>query len=65
MKNDTVESYIARVFPCEPPCDSFGVCDNCSNATLIRVGAEIQARQPDPSKVEIRTGLRPFEKEKK
>lgn len=25
-------------FPCEKPCDSFGVCDNCSDALLLRVG---------------------------
>lgn len=51
MKGDTVESYIARVFPCrklsDPPesCDSFGVCDNCCDAALIKAGAEIQSRQ--------------------
>jgi hypothetical protein len=48
-----VEAYIARVFPCRknevPPeaCDSYGVCDNCCDATLIRVGAEIQLREAD------------------
>lgn len=52
MKKDTVESYIKRVFPCETPCDSFGLCENCFDANLIRVGAEIQARQPDPSKID-------------
>lgn len=51
MKDDTVQLYIARVFPCRktctPPeaCDSYGVCDNCCDATLIRIGAELQSRQ--------------------
>jgi len=36
MENDTVESFIARIFPCKPPC---GVCENCCKARLIRVGA--------------------------
>ena len=52
MKGDTVESYIARVFPCEPPCDSYGICENCSEATLIRIGAELQAKQTDPAKLD-------------
>jgi hypothetical protein len=53
MKGDTVDSYIARVFPCRklssPPesCDSYGVCDNCCDAALIRAGSEIQSRQTD------------------
>ena len=37
-----IEEYILRVFPCQKPCDSFGVCDNCCNATLIRAGASIR-----------------------
>lgn len=37
----TVRDYIERVFPCEPPCDSWGVCDNCTDAGLICVGMEL------------------------
>lgn len=57
MKGDTVDSYIARVFPCrkfsDPPeaCDSWGVCDNCCDATLIRVGAELQRGHGDMKKI--------------
>jgi hypothetical protein len=46
-ENETIESYIAREFPCTPPCDSYAVCENCSDAFLIRVGAEIQKRQDE------------------
>ena len=37
-----VEKFIQDHFPCIPPCDSFGVCENCSEAKLIRIGAELQ-----------------------
>lgn len=26
------------MFPCTPPCDSFGVCDNCCEARIFDVG---------------------------
>ena len=42
-----VEEYILRVFPCQPPCDSLGSCDNCNDAILIRVGAEIQKKEDE------------------
>ena len=39
-----VEEYIKKNFPCEPPCDSYGICDNCCDATLIEVGGELATK---------------------
>lgn len=44
-KEDTVASYIARVFPCDGTCDSHGRCENCTEAILIHVGADIKGRE--------------------
>ncbi len=32
------QAYADRLFPCEKPCSSWGVCDNCSERLLFRVG---------------------------
>lgn len=32
------EAYVAKVFKCEPPCDSFGVCSNCCEAIVFGAG---------------------------
>lgn len=45
--SESVEEYIKRLFPCEKPCDSYGVCDNCSGASLIRVGASLASKDYD------------------
>ena len=38
--NETAEqdSWRNRVLRCEPPCDSFGICDNCHDAKVFDVG---------------------------
>lgn len=33
-----VERGARDLFPCNPPCDSHGVCDNCVDAKLVRIG---------------------------
>lgn len=30
--------YAARLFPCEPPCDSYGVCSNCIEQKIFFIG---------------------------
>jgi hypothetical protein len=32
------QAFHDRMFPCEPPCDSYGVCDNCCEANVFRAG---------------------------
>lgn len=32
------QTWLDKHLPCEPPCDSYGVCSNCSDAKLFRVG---------------------------
>lgn len=44
-KQETVAQFIARVLPCTGSCDHFGVCENCIEADLVRVGASIQSKQ--------------------
>lgn len=55
-KPKAVDKYIDRVFPCEPPCDSFGVCENCCTATKIRAGESL-ARKEFPTREELLTAL--------
>lgn len=38
----SAEEYISENFKCEPPCDSHGVCNNCCDARLVRVGASLE-----------------------
>jgi len=49
---EKVHEYIAKNFPCEPPCDSFGVCNNCCDAKLIRVGSQLEQTPPPLSQEE-------------
>lgn len=41
---EKLEAAIARLskegFPCTSPCDSFGICDNCTEALIYRIGAK-------------------------
>ena len=32
------QAYVDRMFPCEKPCDSYGVCDNCIDRSLFQAG---------------------------
>jgi len=43
---DKIENECRERFrlECEPPCDSYGVCENCCEITLIRVGAELAVK---------------------
>jgi len=36
---DWIKKFSLNKFPCEKPCDSYGVCTNCTDAALIRIGA--------------------------
>jgi len=34
-----MESLIKKLdMECKPPCDSYGICDNCGEAILVRIG---------------------------
>ena len=46
-KPSKVDEFIKRVFPCSPPCDSFGICENCCDAILIKKGAELEKSERD------------------
>lgn len=35
---EETKAYIERNFPCEPPCSSLGVCDNCCEKTVFLAG---------------------------
>jgi hypothetical protein len=30
--------YVQKLFKCEPPCDSYGVCSNCNEETIFHAG---------------------------
>ncbi len=32
------KAYVTRLFTCEPPCDSYGVCDHCIEAAIFHAG---------------------------
>lgn len=32
------QAFIAKVMPCQPPCDSYGVCENCCDSTTFGAG---------------------------
>src|SRR5574343_107631 len=32
------KAFVAKMFPCEPPCDSYGVCSNCCEASVLYAG---------------------------
>jgi hypothetical protein len=32
------KAWTEKMFPCEPPCDSFGVCEACINRHLFHAG---------------------------
>lgn len=32
------DAYVKKLFPCEPPCDSFGVCENCGDSLIFGAG---------------------------
>lgn len=42
--SDEAKAYVAKVFPCEPPCDSWGVCSNCCERTVFLAGYNIGYR---------------------
>lgn len=41
--NEKIKLYADKIFPCEQPCDSYGVCDNCSYNKRILGGANLLA----------------------
>lgn len=32
------KEYIAKMFPCEVPCDSYGICPGCAEAAVFGAG---------------------------
>lgn len=38
LKSKEAVEYAAKLFPCEKPCDSFGVCDGCCEAKCFWAG---------------------------
>jgi hypothetical protein len=52
------EEFIARMFVCEPPCDSYGICEACMEETIFLAGynfgyraseKRVPGKQPDGS----------------
>jgi len=42
--SEEAKAFIEKVFPCEPPCDSYGVCDNCCEKVVFQAGYNIGYR---------------------
>jgi len=36
-----LERKAGETFPCTPPCDSFGVCENCCERKVFLIGAKL------------------------
>ena len=36
--SDKAKSFMTEMFKCEPPCDSFGVCEACIEKHLFQAG---------------------------
>lgn len=36
--SEKADDYTKKLFPCTPPCDAYGVCENCCEKTVFRVG---------------------------
>lgn len=37
-RDEDAEQYIKKMFPCESPCDSFGICDSCTERNIFESG---------------------------
>lgn len=37
-------TYMKKLFPCEKPCDSFGICDACYERNIFLAGYNIGYR---------------------
>lgn len=38
------QAYADKLWPCQPPCDSYGVCENCCERTLFHAGYNFGCR---------------------
>lgn len=38
------QKYADKLWPCEPPCDSYGVCENCIERSIFHSGYNFGAR---------------------
>ena len=54
--SEKAKEYIDKLFPCEPPCDSYGVCEHCCEKTIFRAGYNFGARSAN-SKIETLKSL--------
>lgn len=36
--DEDTNSYVQKLFKCEPPCDSYGICSNCNDETIFHAG---------------------------
>lgn len=39
--------YADKLFKCEPPCDSYGICSNCSERNVFQAGYNFGRRSRD------------------
>lgn len=42
---NAANEYSSAKFPCEPPCDSYGICSDCGDALCFWAGAKWQHKQ--------------------
>lgn len=49
-------TYMAKMFPCTKPCDSYGVCEGCLDSSLFQAGYNFgyRADRENPSDVEVK-----------
>lgn len=51
MSNEPVSqdaaAYMDKLFPCEKPCDSFGICDGCYERVIFLAGYNFGYRAAD------------------
>ena len=47
------EQEIDALYPCQQPCDSFGVCDNCCEKKTFKAGYQAAMKENEKLKKEV------------
>lgn len=66
MTNNTpyskeAKDFIAKVYPCEPPCDSYGVCSNCCDEANFGAGYNMGYRAAELQIEELEKRIKELE----
>lgn len=51
--SDEALQYADKLFPCEPPCDTYGICEGCSERTIFHAGYNFGVKEKHRLEKEI------------